>query len=246
MEKQQYDILFRLEESHWWYLGMQRMVDALLTRYLDRNRTHRVLDAGCGTGGMSSHLQQLGAVVGLDLADEALALCRRRDLPSLVRGSVEQLPFASQSFDLVVSLDVIYHMAVGNDTLALEEFHRVLRPGGLLVIRVPAYNWLHGAHDVAVHTRHRYSRRELASKLRAVGFRIRKLTHVNSFLFPVAALKRLLEGSSHSFCSDLEMPPPLLNRALLGVLSLEAALLPLLSLPWGLSVMAVATKAECG
>lgn len=243
MEKEQYEILYRMEETHWWYLGMQRIVGSLLQQYLEGDRPLRILDAGCGTGGMVKYLQRFGSVMGIDLADEALALCRRRDLPGLVRASVERLPFAGESFDLLTSFDVLYHRAVVNDYLALKEFHRVLGPQGLLLLRVPAYDWLRGAHDVAVHTRHRYSRGELVRKLHAAGFRVRKLTYVNSLLFPVAALKRLLEGTRRSARPDLELPSPLVNRALLAALTLESALLPFLSFPWGLSLMAVATKA---
>lgn len=244
MDKEQYEILYRLEESHWWYLGMQRIVGSLLRKYLDTSKTYRILDAGCGTGGMMQFLRRFGSVAGVDVADDALERCRCRDLSRLAQGSVEHLPFASGSFDLLVSFDVIYHRAVVDDRLALGEFHRVLSPGGLLLLRVPAYNWLRGAHDIAVHTERRYSRGELGHKLGGAGFRIQKLTYANSFLFPMEAMKRLLEGSRRSLRPDLDLPSPLVNRALLGVLSVESVLLPAVSLPWGLSVVAVAKKAE--
>lgn len=242
MEKEQYHILYRLEETHWWYLGMRHMVDSLLQRYMDSSRPLRILDAGCGTGGMVKHLQQYGSVAGLDISDEALELCRHRDLSQLARASVERLPFVDESFDLLTSFDVLYHKAVVNDRLALGEFYRVLKPGGLLLLRVPAYDWLRGAHDVAVHTRHRYSHRELERKLHSAGFRLQKLTHANAVLFPIAAAKRLVEGTDHSWHMDLELPPAPINRALEGILFLESALLPKVSLPWGLSLVAVAAK----
>lgn len=242
MDREQYEILFQSEERHWWYLGMQRAVGSLLSRYLDRGRDLRILDAGCGTGGMLMYLRRFGSVVGVDVAEDAIALCRRRDLSQIARASVERLPFGNESFHLIVSFDVIYHRAVVNDRLALDEFHRVLKPGGLLVVRVPAYDWLRGTHDVAVHTRHRYTRRELGGKLHDSGFRIRKLSHVNSLLFPLAAAKRLLEGAGWSSRADLDLPSPFVNRLLMQVLHLEAAVLPLLSFPWGLSVLAVASK----
>ncbi|MGI5837811.1 MAG: class I SAM-dependent methyltransferase [Chloroflexota bacterium] len=243
MEKEQYEILYRLEESHWWYLGMRRIVDSTITKYLDLSKSYRILDAGCGTGGMMQHLRRFGTVTGIDIADEALNHCRRRELARLARGSVEYLPFATNSFDLLVSFDVIYHRAVSNDLLALSEFLRVLSPGGMLVLRVPAYNWLRGSHDVAVHTHRRYSRPELGRKLLEAGFVIQKLTYANCLLFPVAALKRLIEGTGRPLRPDLDLPSPLINRTLLAVLDLEAALLKSVSFPWGLSVLAVAKKA---
>lgn len=243
MDKEQYEILYRMEQTHWWYLGMQRIVGSLLDKYLEKKDGLRILDAGCGTGGMAGYLQRFGSVAGIDVADEALRGCRRRDLRCLAQASVERLPFAGESFDLLTSFDVLYHKAVVNDRQALREFHRVLKPGGMLLLRVPAYDWLRGGHDVAVHTRHRYSRGELVRKLSAAGFRVRRTSYADSLLFPAAALKRLLEGGKGHSHGDLELPSPLVNRALLGVLSLESALLPAVSLPWGLSVMAVGEKA---
>lgn len=242
MDKQQYEILSRVEERHWWYLGMRQIVGSLLERYLDPTREHKILDAGCGTGGMMKYLSRYGRVVGIDMADEALSYCRCRDLSNLIRGSIVQLPFASNSFDLLVSFDVLYHRAVIDDRLALREFNRVLAPGGLAVIRVPAFDWLRGSHDAAVHTRHRYARCELSQKLEATGFRLEKVTYVNSFLFPMAAAKRLLEGNRRSLGGDLELPSQPVNRALTEILKLEATLLPLVSFPWGLSVLAIASK----
>lgn len=242
MDKEQYEILYRLEGSHWWYLGMRRIVDSMAKKYLDCSRSYRILDAGCGTGGMMQYLRRFGTVSGVDIADEALNRCRHRDLSRLARGSVEHLPFASNSFDLLVSFDVICHRAVSNDGLALSEFQRVLSLGGLLVLRVPAYNWLRGSHDVAVHTIRRYSRGELGRKLFEVGFVIQKITYANCFLFPVAAIKRLLEGSRRPLRPDLDLPSPWMNRTLLAALSLEAVILRNASLPWGLSVLAVAKK----
>lgn len=239
MDKEQYDVLYRVEERHWWYLGMREITSALLSRWLNRKRPVRILDAGCGTGGMAKYLARFGTVYGVDVAAEALQGCRRRDLTTVARASVEKLPFASGSFDAVVSFDVLYHRAVVNDVAALAEFNRVLRPGGLVLVRVPAYDWLRGSHDVAVHTRHRYSRGELGDKLSAAGFRPRKLTYVNSLLFPLAAAKRLLEGKKEAH-SDLDMPSPATNRLLLTVLKLEAALLGMISFPWGLSAVGVA------
>src|SRR5450756_288229 len=243
MDKEQYEILFNLEERHWWYLGMREIAASLLAKYLDGRKPRRILDAGCGTGGTTKYLNRFGRSFGIDMAPEALAGSQQRHLTTLARASIEQLPFASGSFDLVVSFDVLYHQAVGNDAAALAEFYRVLRPDGLLMVRVPAYDWLRGVHDVVVHTRHRYSRGELGKKLAATGFLPRKLTYINSLLFPVAALKRLTEGTRGTLRMDLELPSPLINRLLLAALQLESGVLRAVSFPWGLSVLAVATKA---
>ncbi len=242
MDKEQYELLYKLEERHWWYLGMREITSSLLSRHLNGTRSPRILDAGCGTGGMLKYLRRFGPVFGVDIAQEAIEGCHKRDIATVAQASIEELPFSDQSFDAVVSFDVLYHQAVVNDVRALREFNRVLRPGGLLMVRVPAYDWLRCTHDVAVHTRHRYSERELERKLSGAGFRPRKLTYVMSLLFPVAAAKRLLEGTKRSLISDMEMPPAPANSLLLSALKLEAALVGHVSFPWGLSVVGVAEK----
>ncbi len=191
--------MFRREERHWWYAGMRKTALALLGRALQgeqarSGRPLRLLDAGCGTGGTTMRLRAFGAVYGVDLAWEALLPARERGLGGrLARGSVERLPFRDASFDVVTCFEVLYHLAVAEDRQALAELRRVLLPGGRLLLRVPAHDWLRGEHDRLVHTRHRYTRAELAAKLRGAGFEVERLSWANSLLFPPAAAKRLLE-----------------------------------------------------
>ena len=129
MDKEQYEILYQLEERHWWYLGMRHIVSSLLARHLNGRRPLRILDAGCGTGGMTKYLGRFGVSFGVDVAPEAMAGCRRRDLLTVAQASVAQLPFASASFKLVFSLDVLYHQAVVNVAAALAEVLRVIQRG---------------------------------------------------------------------------------------------------------------------
>ncbi len=201
-----------------------------------------ILDAGCGTGGMLDHLPRYGRPIGLDLAPEALAFSQKRG-HVITRGSVTEFPFDRATFDLVTCFDVLYHLWVRDDRLALAEVHRVLRDGGYLLVRVPAYDWLRGAHDQTVQTRHRYTAQELAWKVAEAGFALEKVSYANTFLFLPILAKRLLEAKrGQRQQSDLNLPPPALNRALASILSLEARLLRYVSLPWGFSVMCLARK----
>jgi SAM-dependent methyltransferase len=170
----------------------------------------------------------------------ALELAQQRGVERLVRGSVEAIPFQSGTFDLVTSFDVLYHLAVGDDLAALAELKRVLRPGGLLLTRVAAYNWIRGAHDVATHTRHRYTRDELVGKLRETGFEVLRASYANFSLFPLAPAKRLFERREPTGPADLWQPPGLLNTLLANLLSSEAGPVARRGLPVGLSVVAVA------
>src|ERR1051326_4562709 len=183
MEREQYAIMARREERHWWYAGMRRVALSVLDRVLDGRRDARILDAGCGTGGTTLELRRYGDVVGVDLAWEALEPAHARGLKALARASIERLPFLSAAFDVVTSFEVIYHLGIGDDVGALKEMRRVLKTGGLLLVRVPAHDWLRGEHDRLVHTRHRYSPGELRRKLENAGFAAQQLTWANTVLF---------------------------------------------------------------
>ena len=248
MRPDEYTAMYTVEDEHWWYVGMRRVADALLAqRFNGRRGNLNVLDAGCGTGGNSAHLRAYGTVTGVDIAPEAVLLAAERPGVRLACASVEALPFADASFDLVLSNDVLCHLGVANDTAAMREFARVLRPGGILFLQLPAYDWLRSHHDEAVHTGHRYTSAELRTLLGAAGLRIRRLTHANSLLLPAAAvwraLNRFLPAADRSDVRPLAGP---VNSALRAALSLEAPIIARRDLPFGLSVIGVAEKPVAG
>ena len=239
------------EDRHWWSAGMRRAAMAVLAHALDGKRNLQLLDAGCGTGGTTVDLREFGEVTGIDLAWEALLPAPERGLGRLARAGVEQLPFRSGSFDVVTSFEVIYHLGVEDDLDAIREFRRVLKPGGLLLLRVPAHDWLRGEHDRLVHTRHRYTPDEVTEKLRAAGFQVEQVSWANSLLFVPAAAKRLLErgaeapnGHEAAGEPDLWQPPGPLNTLLEQIVGIERLTLPRrISAPFGLSVIALARAA---
>ncbi len=245
MNPEEYAIMYQVEDHHWWYRGMARITRAVLNRWYRPGAGLRILDAGCGTGGaMASYLRDYGEVTGFDFAGEALHFCRMRGVVPLARASVVEIPFANESFDLVVSFDVICEQAVRDDLAALREFYRLLVPGGRVLLRLPAYNWLRGRHDVAVHTRHRYTRGEIAQRLREAGFRVEHLSYANMVLFPAALIKRMADRllSRQEGPSDLAVNVGPLNGLLGAVLSAEAPLVARRGLPFGLTVVAFGHK----
>jgi len=245
VEPQEYESIYRLEETHWWYRGMRDMAMGLLDRYLLQRTGLTVLDAGCGTGGMMGALARYGRVYGVDFSSHALRFCRKRKLSTTVRASVTHIPYLDKRFDLATSFEVLYHAGVSDDVLALQEIFRVLRPGGLFLLRLPAFEWLRGAHDRTVHTRHRYTVREVREKLLVAGFELVRLSYANSLLFPVAAGSRLAErltGREGQSGSDVQETAGWLNRLLLAPLQVEGAVLRYVNLPVGLSVLALARR----
>lgn len=243
MKPAEYRRMYDAEERQWWYAGQRAIVLALLERARRSDSPLRLLDAGCGTGYNLVALAALGRTVGVDLSTEAIAFCRERDVRA-VRGSVLRLPFRDASFDAVTSFDVIYHDWVSDERAAVLEMARVLRPGGVVLVRVPALEALRGAHDVEVQSRHRFTRRELLGLLSSCGLRVEQSTYCNSLLFPLLLARRTLDRLLDRQGSDVGfLPPPLewtFSRALLA----EAALVRRgLSFPVGASVIALARKA---
>ncbi len=245
MDANEYRLMYQAEQSHWWYLGMADIMRAMICKKVKPSKLLKILDAGCGTGGsMKSVLPEFGVVTGFDISTLALEYCRKRSLPQLTQASVSAIPFPSESFDLVTSFDVLYERAVTSEDQALQEFARVLTPGGCVLIRLPAYDWLRGRHDQVVHTRRRYSLGQVKKVLSGAGFRVIAASYANMLLFLPALVKRLGErlvpaGRPHS---DLEIPAGKWNAILHSILSLEARCVPSPGLPFGLSVIALGQK----
>ncbi len=241
MKHEEYARMFAAEEMQWWYAGMRRISRALLDRHFTPRPGARLLDAGCGTGNNLVHLADLGAPVGLDLSEEALRFCRSRRV-TVARGSLLHLPFRDASFDLVTSFDVLYHRWVADDGAAVRELARVLRPGGLLLVRVPALKLLWGAHDEAVLSRKRYTRAEVETLLRGAGLDVLRASYCNTLLFPLLLLRRTLDRLLDRHGSDVGFLPAPLESLFRGLLGIEARLVPHVSLPIGASVTALARR----
>jgi ubiquinone/menaquinone biosynthesis C-methylase UbiE len=239
--------MFKVEMAHWWYLGMEKITRTVLDQRQSVNPTSSILDAGCGTGAaMSTYLADFGSVTGIDVSAAALGFCRKRSLTSLSLASVSSIPFPPDSFDLVTSFDVLYEQAVLNDLVALTEFYRILRPGGWTLLRLPAYDWLRGEHDRTIHTARRYTVPQVKRLLVESGFHPLRVTYANTFLFPLALAKRLLERifPPAPSSSDLSIKVGMLNGLFKHILASEALFVSRIGLPFGLSVIALARKPQ--
>lgn len=248
MEAREYRRLAAIEDSHWWYRATHELVIEAVRKGLTLAQPRlglnisKILDAGCGTGGLAKKLEKFGSVVGLDISPLALTLARKRKL-QLIEGSVNSLPFGENRFDLAVSISVLYHVRA-DEKMALKEFCRVLKPGGKLLLVLPAFSWARGSHDEAVYTRKRYALAEAVSLVESSGFRIADDRYIFSFLFPVFIIKRLMEkvSAKQREISDLEIMPSFLNNFLFWLCRVEWRLGGYIKLPFGSSLLVVGEK----
>jgi len=238
----EYQIMHELEMAHWWFRGRRQVLIDLLMRHLPLASRPRLLDLGCGTGGNVGALARLGEVIGIEPDPSAVALARTRGGAVFCRASGTALPFAGGSFDGVIAADVLEHIA--EDTSALAEISRVLRPGGLLVFSVPAHPWLFTHHDAALLHYRRYTRHSIQRLIRSGDLTIRWLSYWNALLFPIVCAYRMVDKlrADTRVQSDPRPLPVFLNETLTGVLHLEASMLRYIRLPWGVSLVGVATR----
>jgi SAM-dependent methyltransferase len=231
-----------LEETYWWFVGRRSMLERLLRRFAKRGGV--ALDLGCGSG---RNLQLLAPyadrVFGLDRSLTALNLASSLGAPTTCADG-QAVPLVNSSVDLVSALDVLEH--IDEDQRALEEMHRVLRPGGLLFLTVPAYRFLWSEHDEALMHRRRYVASELHMKLTRAGFRVLKRTYAVFFMFFPIFFYRLFRGlvpknPFSPMASHVLLPGPI-NRFFIAVLRFEAWMCGAINWPWGTSIVAVAQK----
>ncbi len=241
MELEEYARIAAVEDDHWWYRNTRALAGGLLAPWL--HRTERLLDAGCGPGGNGAWLAEHGAVVGVDLSPDALAFVKaRRPATTPVRASIDALPFADESYAVVVGLTVLY--TVPDDTGALHELARVTRRGGAVLLVEPAFTSLGRAHDATVHGRRRYRRTDLAELATAAGLTVQRCTYAYSFLAPpaatLAAVDRLRRRRDEPGGSDVDKRA--LDRVFAPLAARERRWLMRHDIPVGTSVVLLATR----
>jgi SAM-dependent methyltransferase len=234
----------RAERDHFWFRGFRRFVNPLLDRAARGRSDLRILDCGCGTGNNLSLLGRYGRAAGIDITFSGLALARAHGERLLARASAASLPFSDASFDLVTSFDVIYAFDDEMAAAALAEMHRVLTPGGHLVLNVAAMPILRGNHSVLGGEVQRYTRSGLRSHLERAGFAVRRLTYTNLSILPLVAGVRFAQrlGGHHESSREMTVPIPAINALLSGVLAVESMALRVMNMPLGSSLLTLAEK----
>jgi ubiquinone/menaquinone biosynthesis C-methylase UbiE len=246
MSPKENDIMRSVEDYYWWYQALRQHVATAIKPAVP---DFSLLDAGCGTGGMLNLIRQkfpAAHLTGIDQSTHALELTAARETGAkLISASVQELPFPENSFDFVLSLDVLSSVGL-DESLAVHEAHRVLRPGGGLILNVAALEFLRGAHDCAVDADRRYTQRQLRVLLEGARFHVERLSYWNALFTPPIALVRWLSRArsrkNEPPRSDFRAHPPFLNSVFQRVAALELSASRHVSLPFGTSLFAVARK----
>ena len=241
MKRHTYPILYRVEESHWWYRGRRRIiasfVEQICRNFSDR-RPH-ILDVGCGTGANLLLLSQFGDTEGVDVSPDALEFCRQRGLNNVRLGEAEKLPYEDGQFDLVTALDVVEHL--DDDLAGLREFRRVLKPDGRILLFVPTFMFLWGVQDDVSHHRRRYRMPELRRVVEKAGFEVERTTYANiTFFAPILLVRQLMKLTGVRTETENTINISAFNGLFGSIFGAESTALRFLNLPFGVSGLCVA------
>jgi SAM-dependent methyltransferase len=241
VERAVFDRMAELDQDHWWFLARRRILKALIRRVVRPPEKARILEVGCGTGHNLAMLKSFGKVEASELDRCARALANKR-LPRKVKEA--KLPdlsmFERNGYDLIALLDVLEH--VPDDLASLRAIHRRLKPGGALLLTVPANKWMWSAHDAAHHHFRRYSRGELKDLFLRSGLEVQLLSYFNTLLFPLIAAARVVGKVTRKESADDRLPSAPVNAVLDKVFGLEAGLIGRVPMPFGVSLVAVVRR----
>lgn len=241
MERAVFDRMAELDQDHWWFLARRRILKRLIERVVQPPKKARILEVGCGTGHNLAMLKSFGRVQASELDRCARALANKR-LPGKVKSA--KLPdlsmFERNAYDLVALLDVLEH--VPDDLASLRAIHRRLKPGGALLLTVPANPWMWSAHDATHHHFRRYTKRQLNDLFLRSGLEVQLLSYFNSLLFPLVAAARVLGKITRKDSADDKLPSAPVNAVLEKIFGFEAGLIGRVPMPFGVSLVAVVRR----
>ena len=243
MERTVYNRLDQLEGQHWWFTARRKILKNVISQFAPKKAQLRLMEAGCGTGGNLKMLSSFGKLDAFELDDEARVIAKGK-LPMDIKSGMlpDHVPYQPGSFDVVVAFDVIEH--VEHDVESLASLGKQLAPGGRLVMTVPAMPWLWSKHDETHHHYRRYTKTSLNEALVQAGLKPVRISYFNTLLFPMIAGVRLLRQALNiKETADDRMPSPAVNSVLKSIFSFESNWVGRVSMPVGVSLLAVAQRA---
>jgi len=238
-----YDVESKVESFHWWFVVRRKLLRSILSS-VKAPKNCVALEVGCGTG---ANLRTLGLAglygIGLDRSIYALTLVKSKENFPLLAGDLNDLPIKTKSVGVIIAADILEHLE--DDTLGINEFYRVLKEDGLLILTVPAFRFLWGIQDRVTGHKRRYTRKEIVNRLKEAGFDILKSSYFNFFLFfPILFARRTIHFLNLKIESENEVNSPMLNLLLRAIFSLEVYVLKYFSFPFGVSIFCIARKSE--
>lgn len=244
MQQHTYEIMNRVEDKHWWFVGRRAILESFLDGIVKTIRNPqsaiRILDVGCGTGANLEMLANFGESEGVDVSDDALEFCKAKGL-KVHKGLAEELPFEDESFDVVTALDVVEHL--DDDISGLKEMNRVMKKSGRALIFVPAFMWLWGVQDDISNHRIRYTKRQIVERLEKSGFEIERATYANwTFFAPILAGRTLMKITGIKPESENNVNVSALNGIFGKIFSAEKLWLKNFDFPFGVSIVITARK----
>lgn len=244
MDKSEYLQMYNLETNFWWYKILHELVDFTIGKNKKEGEI-KILDAGCGTGRMMQILQKYGVVYGIDYSEDAVSYARKRGLSNIVTGDLNNYHFKKESYHSIVCLDVLYHEGINDEVAVVKNFHHSLKTGGILVINLPAFEYLKRPHDIVVHTRKRYRKSEFTKELKVIGFSVISSSYRMPHLYFIILISNLFRGKNNlkKSESDLKELPNWLNTLLIFLGRIENYLIKIgFCFPVGSSLFVVAKK----
>lgn len=238
MERVIFDRMAALDQTHWWYVARRKILSDAIERLISPPRDARILEIGCGTGHNFGMLGRFGRVDAIEVDDTARALASERLGRPVGSAPLPELTgIADASYDLIALLDVLEH--IKDDKAALASIRTKLKPGGRIILTVPANSWMWSAHDTVHHHFRRYNRRTLGGVVSAAGLQSRFVSHFNTLLFPLAAAVRIVGKVTGREEADDAQPPAPLNGVFTSVFGAERHLIGRVPMPFGVSLLAV-------
>ncbi|OGM21887.1 hypothetical protein A2714_04155 [Candidatus Woesebacteria bacterium RIFCSPHIGHO2_01_FULL_38_9] len=240
MKKYLYQDLYELEEKHWWHISKRKLVIEFINKFKP-SINPKILDLGCGSGKNVEVLDKIGKAWGIDKSREAIMFCKKRGLKRIKLGEGENIPFKSQNFDVVTLLDVLEHV---QEKPTLEEISRVLNKSGILIINVPAFNWLWSQWDEVLQHKRRYTRKMLEKALSENGFKIVKISYWLPYLIIPVILIRFVKSKifKTNYPSDFKLSSPIINWFFQKISYIERQIVARYYIPFGTSLICVAVK----
>ena len=249
MNKVEYDVMYNVEDGYWWYKALHHMILRLIRKETSGKNPAdiKILDCGCGTGGMLATLKpRYPWATGFDLSEDAVKFCHKRGYKDVKKMSITEISYPKKSFDIVYSLDVVCNLEMKDFAKAMNGILSALKPGGVFIFNLPAFDSMQSEHDRAVGIFRRFRRNTLRKELQAAGFEVEKINYRVSCLFPLIWVIRMIKKGKKvdvkEAHSDLKPLPGPINGFLTGLFKMENVLVQYLPSPFGLSVLGVVRK----